>query len=177
MTLTIRISRWGLLALVAGTVALLLVLSPVVDGVSISNAAATVCPPPPAPPRITGAAMQRYERGYMVWVQDTDMFYVMYGDQFSGTFETYPDTWQEGMPETDPNIVPPPGLFQPTRGGGHLWRTNQKVRDGLGWGIEPPTGFTMLIEQRGDKIWFNGQGYDVFSFSGNRWQEHDVWRK
>src|SRR5262245_21278393 len=140
MTLTVRINRWFLLALVAGAVALLLVLSPVVSGVSVSNAAATACPPQPAVPRITGAEMQRYERGYMVWVQDTDMFYVMYGDQFRGTFETYPDTWQEGMPETDPNIVPPPGLFQPTRGGGHLWRNNQKVRDGLGRGIEPPTG-------------------------------------
>src|SRR5260221_6367154 len=41
-------------------------------------------------------------------------------DQFSGTFEVYPDTWKEGMPEIDPKLVPPPGLFQPTRGGGYL---------------------------------------------------------
>jgi hypothetical protein len=174
--MTIRLNRWFAIVLCAGFIALLLVLAP--SQSSVSSAAQTPCPPVPAEPRITGAAMQRYEHGYMIWLQDTKMFYVLYGDQFSGALaETYPDDqWKEGMPETDPNIVAPSGKFQPTRGGGYLWRTNQKVRDGLGWGIEPPTGFTTLIETRGDKIWLNGQGYDVFTISGKSWQEHDAWR-
>lgn len=174
MTITIKINRWVVLALCA--ISVLLVVSLQTASAS-GNAATTPCPPTPAEPRMTGAAMQRYEHGYMVWIQDTDSFYVMYGDQFSGTFETYPDSWKEGMPATDPSLIAPPGRWQPTRGGGLLWRSNSKVRDGLGWAIEPPTGFTTLIEVRGNKIWFNGQGYDVFSLDSGKWQEHDVWRK
>jgi hypothetical protein len=178
--MTGRMNRWLVLASfgVMLFLLLLLVAPSLYMGVSISSAAQpTKCPPPPADPRITGAAMQRYERGYMIWLQDTRSFYVFYGDQYSGTAETYPDTWQEGMPETDPAFNPPPGKSQPTRGGGLLWRTNQKVRDGLGWAVEAPTGFTMVITVRGDKTWFNGQGYDVFTITGNQWQEHDAWRR
>ena len=176
--MTIRINRWFAIVLCAGFIVLLMALAPSQTDIS-SAAQATKCPPVPSEPRITGAAMQRYEHGYMVWIQDTKTFYVLYGDQFSGqNSETYPDDqWKEGMPETDPNIVPPAGRWQPTRGGGFLWRTNQKVRDGLGWAIEPPTGFTTMIEIRGDKIWFNGQGYDVFTINGKAWESHDVWRK
>jgi hypothetical protein len=174
--MTIRINRW--LALCIGFAVCLLVLLSSALGVSISSAQQpTVCPPLPPEPRVTGAAMQRYEHGYMIWIQDTRTFYVLYGDNNAGTVEIYPDTWQEGMPEIDPALVPPPGKFQPNRGGGYLWRTNQKVRNGLGWGIEPPTGFTIVITQRGDKTWFNGQGYDVFTITGNQWQEIDVWRR
>ncbi len=181
--MTLRINRSFVLILCIVFVGGLLLLTSLQTSVSAesasSAASATVCPPVPAEPRITGAAMQRYEHGYMVWLQDTRTFYVLYGDQFGGNkVETYPDDqWKEGMPETDPNMVPPPGKFQPTRGGGYLWRTNQKVREGLGWGIEPPTGFTMLIETRGTKTWFNGQGYDVFTIDGNQWHSVDVWRK
>jgi hypothetical protein len=174
--MTIRINRWFVFG--APFFAFMLFLLSSNTGVSnAALAAPTNCPPPPPEPRVTGAAMQRYERGYMIWIQDTRSFYVLYGDQFSGTVEIYPDTWQDGMAETDPSIVPPPGKFQPTRGGGYLWRTNEKVRNGLGWGIEPPTGFTMVITVRGDKTWFNGQGYDVFTITGNQWQEVDVWRR
>ncbi|GEM_PF-4015142 len=177
--MTIRINRWFAIALCTGFVGLLLMLAPSQTSISSAAQKTTPCPPTPPEPRITGAAMQRYEHGYMIWIQDTRTFYVLYGDQFSGSLvETYPDDqWKEGMPETDPNIVPPQGKYQPTRGGGYLWRTNQKVRDGLGWGIEPPTGFTTLIEQRGDTIWFAGQGWDVFTITGKTWQSHDVWRK
>jgi hypothetical protein len=169
-----RLNRWLGIALGAAAVAFMLFLGNA--GTSVSQAA-TPCPPAPPEPRITGAAMQRYEHGYMVWLKDSQSFFVMYGDQFSGTFEVYPDTWKEGMPETDPNLIPPPGLFQPTRGGGYLWRNNQKVREGLGWGIEPPTGFTTLIQTQGNKTWFNGQGYDVFEMTDKNWRSVDVWRK
>ncbi len=177
--MTIRINRFVILILGVVLIGGLFLATSMQTSVSALSAAATPCPPVPAEPRITGAAMQRYERGYMVWLQDVKMFYVLYGDQFGGhVVETYPDDqWKEGMPETDPNMKAPPGKYQPTRGGGYLWRTNQKVRDGLGWGIEPPTGFTTLIEIRGKKVWFAGQGYDVFTIDGQEWRSNDVWRK
>src|SRR5437868_9768419 len=94
-----RLNRWLGIAIGAVAVAFLLFFGPWNTGASVSEAA-TKCPPQPAEPHITGAAMQRYEHGYMIWLQDIQSFYVMYGDQFSGTFEVYKDTWKEGMPET-----------------------------------------------------------------------------
>ncbi len=177
--MTIKVNRLFALGLCAGFVGLFLLLTSLLTGVSVSNAAVTtLCPPVPAEPHTTGAAMQRFERGYMLWLQDTRTFYVLYGDQFSGSaVETYPDNWKDGMPDSDPSLAVPQGRFQPKRGAGYLWRTNQRVHDGLGWALEPETGYTTLIETRGDKTWFAGQGYDVFTIVGQQWQSVDVWRK
>jgi hypothetical protein len=169
-----RLNRWFVAVLCASLVVICLASLPG----QVSNAQQT-CPPVPEP-RTTGASMERFERGYLVWVQDMHLIYVLYdpsGLGRSGTVEIYPDTFQDGMPETDPSLNPPPGKFQPTRGFGLLWRTNARVQNGLGWGTEPSTGYTVLIETRGDKTWFNGQGYDAFVITGNTWQEIDVWRK
>src|SRR5215831_11450841 len=135
MTITIRIDRRFVTLVVAMFIAALILLMPGATKAS-PELAATKCPPPPEP-QVTGAAIQWYERGFMIWIKATGSLYVLYdptGQHMSGTMEIYTDSWKDGMPETDPGIVPPPGKFQPTRGGGLLWRSNQKVRDGLGWG-------------------------------------------
>lgn len=48
------------------------------------------------------------------------------------------------MTESDPTIVPPPGLYQPVRGFGVAWRDEQipagygeLVQERLGWAINP----------------------------------------
>jgi len=180
MTITIRINRWFVFALGIALTALALLLAPGPQNVSANpGLVATNCPPA-ATPIVTFAAMQRYERGFMIWTEYNKTVYVMYdgpNTHFSGTFETYPDLWKEGMPETDPAFAPPPGKLQPTRGGGLVWRTYPKVRDGLGWGDHPPVGYTNLVVVQGNKMWLRGQGYDVFEFDGNTWKERDIWRE
>ncbi len=94
----------------------------------------------------TWAAEEPFQHGRMIWLQEVrtestvyrDLILVLYDD---GRFEKYPDTFEEGEPESDPTIVPPPGLYQPIRGFGELWRTNSGVRDRLGWATAPEQGF------------------------------------
>src|SRR5262249_561574 len=139
---------------------------------------ATGCPaatPDPASlPRGTGAEEQRFDKGTLVWIQDTKSIYVLLdpsGQNRAGTVEVYPDNWHEGLADTDKSIVPPAGRAAPVRGFGYLWLTNQHVRDELGWPLVSGTGYTVLIVTQGNKTWFNGQAYNTYVITGNTWQE------
>ena len=58
----------------------------------------------------------------------------------------YPDTFVEGDPESDESLVPPPGLSQPIRGFGMIWRNNPRVRERLGWATSPEVAFEGMIQ-------------------------------
>lgn len=107
----------------------------------------------------TWAAEQPFEHGRMIWLEQISagssmlngVILVLYEDH---GFRQYRDTWTEGMPESDPAIVPPAGLYQPIRGFGKLWREETGVRDGLGWATAPEQGFnstwqTQILETHG----------------------------
>lgn len=177
---TIRINRWTVLAACLMAVALAVLIGPRQTAQAQPLGGQNTCPTPApaaantAPtPRVSPAAFQIYEHGYMIWIGDTRTLYVLYygKDTNNGTFESFPEHWEEGMPETDPKLVPPQGMFQPTRGGGLLWRTNDKVRNGLGWGTFPPLGYMTVVAQQGDNLWFNGADR-VFTLVGNEWHQH-----
>ena len=87
---------------------------------------------------VGNAAHQAFQGGTMIWLEGNHTIYVFYAN---GRYESYPDHFQEGDPESDPAIVPPAGLYQPMRGFGLVWRTNQQVRDGVGWALAPEAGF------------------------------------
>ena len=84
------------------------------------------------------AAYQPFQNGTMLWLQGNGTIYVLYAND---QYETYADTFREGDPESDPALVTPAGLYQPVRGFGLVWRTNERVRDGLGWALAPEAGF------------------------------------
>lgn len=178
--ITIKITRWTVLMACVLAVALVALLVPRQAASAAPFGAGQTCPTPAAnaatEPRVSMAAFQVYEHGYMIWVGDKRTLYVFYNgkDSNSGTFETYPEKWEEGMPETDPKLVPPQGMYQPTRGGGLVWRQNEKVRNGLGWGTFPPEGYMTVVAQVGDRIWLNGNDR-VFTLNGNQWQQHYAW--
>jgi hypothetical protein len=88
------------------------------------------------------AAYQPFERGHMVWREDTREIYVLYDD---GLYETYEDTWQEGDAVTIED-TPPPGRLTPIRGFGNLWAPQPAVREGLGWATAAEGGYTMQVE-------------------------------
>jgi len=88
------------------------------------------------------AAHEPFERGHMIWREDTREIYALYDD---GGYETYPDTWQEG----DPVVIegtPPPDLYAPVRGFGNLYASRPQVRERLGWATAPEGGYTMWVE-------------------------------
>lgn len=112
---------------------------------------------PMAPALTSLAAAQHFEHGLMIWLQVSGRIFILYGtpsrpsvtvNGFSLSSEEYPDLWKTGLPESEPNIVPPPGYYQPIRGFGMVWRGESSkregipsVREGLGWALEPEFGF------------------------------------
>ncbi len=105
---------------------------------------------PTANSAITWAAWEPFERGYMLWRSDTDNVYVFNlqdgTNPSAGTWKLYTETW----PGTDPDGVglsPPPGLYEPVRGFGWLWRTYLGGPGSeLGWAREEEKGFCANIQ-------------------------------
>lgn len=93
-------------------------------------------------------AEQLFQRGRMFWVQPTGQIWVLaLTGEGRGAWTIFPDTYDDGTdPEVDASLVPPDGLLQPQRGFGKLWRTNQDVRDALGWATTPEFGYVSRYE-------------------------------
>jgi hypothetical protein len=89
------------------------------------------------------AAQQSFENGFMIWLGPSRTIYVFYDDGGASVprqYQTFEDAFEEGDPESDPDIVPPGGLYQPVRGFGLVWRTHPEVRERLGWATAPEAG-------------------------------------
>ena len=85
-------------------------------------------------------AHQPFEGGVMIWDSaGAPSIYV--GIAASGDWVNRPDLYQEGDPESDPAFIPPEGLLQPVRGFGLLWRSDEGIRQALGWALAPEVGF------------------------------------
>lgn len=117
---------------------------------SITPTSTTTPTPDPFPTPVEGqvyVAEQRFERGWMFWLQPVGQIWVLtVNEQNQGIWSVYEDTFVDGQPEIDPEIVPPEGLFQPERGFGKLWRENPEVRESLGWAMEAELGHTTRYE-------------------------------
>jgi hypothetical protein len=113
-------------------------------------------PPPPycpaGDPAYSYAAGQDFERGFMIWVQETDQFYVFESEPDPSGYKVYhstvglelkPGASQDNRIGQDP----PPGLYEPVSGFGLVWRGEVEwpnagnVRERLGWATEPEFGF------------------------------------
>jgi hypothetical protein len=108
---------------------------------------------------------QPFERGHMFW-RDSRQIYAL---ALSGQFWQMTDTWQEGMPDSDPAYSPPAGLLQPVRGFGLVWRNSPQVRDALGWGTLPeaPYSSTWQDFERGAMfVGNNGHAYAIYPAEG-----------
>lgn len=107
-----------------------------------------ICPVDPAIE--TAAAYQPFERGHMFWLGQRARIYVLYGDGGVPAYSPVSDPWQPGLPESDPGIEPPPGLVQPVRGFGMVWRGEAEpylyVRERVGWGLVQEVGYTALFQ-------------------------------
>jgi hypothetical protein len=104
-------------------------------------------------------AEQVFERGRMFWIQPRLQIWVMVdtGNR-QGQWMIYQDTFAEGEPENDPNLIPPSGKYQPSRGFGKLWRQTPVVRDALGWGLTPEFGYGSNYEYHPENGRLNEQG-------------------
>jgi len=99
-----------------------------------------------------GAAVQRFERGLMIYVATTPaVIYVVYNN---GRWSQFADTFVEGVDPVSGGEMAPSGLFEPIRGFGKVWRGNADVRGGLGWAstTESGTTATVMYFDRGQMI-------------------------
>ena len=117
--------------------------------------------------RVPGAA-QSFERGRMIWRGDLRGIYVLCGGEVAGQLLVagrygerqtpyFPDTWAEGQEPGGGDAVgaaPTPGLYEPQRGFGKVWRegvmyyTDTRVRDCLGYATTPKeTGYELVVQE------------------------------
>ncbi|MBN1428654.1 MAG: hypothetical protein JXB07_09720 [Anaerolineae bacterium] len=102
------------------------------------------------------AAYQSFENGFMMWIAFQNRIYAFWesapGSLSRGTSTGGKDQWVSSMPETDPSIVPPAGLYQPKRGFGLAWRNwttqygEDAIRDTLGWATAPEFSFEVVYQ-------------------------------
>lgn len=110
---------------------------------------------PSAPPFAVNLVQQSFQKGFMFW-RDTRQIYVVSTSAIQqnasvDTLWVVTDGWNEGMPASDASFSPPEGLLQPVRGFGLVWRSNQPMRDTLGWALagEQPFQATWQDFERG----------------------------
>ena len=107
---------------------------------------------PASASHITWAAWQPFQGGAMIWRHDTDRIYVLYGPAgtsgSSGNWQETPEEWKwDGSNPDGVGLSPPPGLYEPIRGFGWLWRTHLDGPDGaLGWAREEEKGFCSSLQ-------------------------------
>lgn len=110
----------------------------------------------------SNAAVQRFDHGVMVWVEENRRIYAFLD---TGRWFAYEDTFQEDEPESDPSLIPPAGKQQPVRGFGKVWRQHPELRTAIGWALakeEPATALRQPFE-KGEMI---GVGASIFALSG-----------
>jgi hypothetical protein len=101
---------------------------------------------------ISRTAEQAFEGGHMFWRKDTDDVYIIYDRNSNGTRLDHGNwtlNWREwkwdGSYPGGIGLQSPPGLFEPVRGFGWLWRTHYGGPDGrLGWAIDAEYGWDDL---------------------------------
>ncbi|OIO88093.1 MAG: hypothetical protein AUK03_16890 [Anaerolineae bacterium CG2_30_64_16] len=82
-------------------------------------------------------AVQHFQRGLMLWRKETLQIYVL---SDAGRWSVYGDTWDETQPLSG-GYTAPPGLFEPKRGFGKVWREKLGGPDAaLGWAVEEERG-------------------------------------
>ena len=102
---------------------------------------------PAGAPLVSDGAEQRFEHGVMLWIGGEDRIYVLFDDAQHPRWSAYTDEWDEGEPAMDPELTPPPGLQQPVRGFGLLWRENRSIRERLGWAVDQERGYETALQR------------------------------
>ncbi len=131
----------------------------------------------PLAPALSSAnsAYQPFQNGLMIWVstlgaQPQPAIYALHND---GTYQRFADTWVEGVDPNSGGMTAPPGMQEPVRGFGKVWRDNASVRDTLGWALAGEAGGTaqVLMFERGEMVSLSqtGQTYILVSGAPGHW--------
>lgn len=123
-------------------------------------------------------AEESFQGGHTFWVQDTEQVFIVY-DRNKETGEALSEgRWQPANPDwkwdgSNPEgigLSPPPGLVEPQRGFGWLWRTHLGGPEGpLGWALDREYGFdnTGQAQLFENGIMFKGSSPKIYILLGN----------
>jgi hypothetical protein len=107
--------------------------------------------------KIVWSAWQPFQRGDMLWMEDTDWTYALPyldgTDSKKGQWATGGESWRwDGISFPDGHgLTPPDDLIEPIRGFGNVWFSKLGGQNSsLGWGTQEEKGFCALV-QRFDK--------------------------
>ncbi|NJN54589.1 MAG: hypothetical protein HC804_07420 [Anaerolineae bacterium] len=90
-----------------------------------------------------------------------------------------------GIPQPDPTIVPPSGLYQPELGFAKFWRGlvpgSQSVRDQLGWALAPEEGYSALWQcntatDSSARCYFTGPHDEIISITSGDAHYWNYWQ-
>jgi len=104
------------------------------------------------------SASQMFERGSMLWLQGgPSLIYALFG---SGRFQRFDDTYNPNVDPVSGGETPPPGLREPVRGFGKVWRQYPNVRGDLGWALTDESGGSATSQRfdRGQMIYLPQRG-------------------
>jgi len=85
---------------------------------------------------------QLFEGGLMYYRDDTEQFWVF--SNGAATWRLYVDVYPS---DPEPTDEPPPDRIKPVRGFGRLWQKYSAIRETLGWGTTPETGFVGVVQR------------------------------
>jgi hypothetical protein len=111
--------------------------------------------------KVIWCAWQEFEHGYMLWRIDTGKIYVLSIEGADGgSWQECDDPWEEGKypSDIDPDIIPPPGLVQPKRGFGLIWREQLGgPKSDLGWALMEEEGLCAVVQpfEKGSMFRYN----------------------
>lgn len=128
------------------------------------------------------SAYQPFERGLMVWVASQasppqPAIYALTTN--NSTYQAFADTWREGVDPDSTGAQPPsPGLLEPIRGFGKVWREAGGVQSQLGWATSSEAGGNATIQQfdRGTMIYLTqtGQTYILLAGAPGTWSSVSI---
>ncbi len=107
---------------------------------------------------------QPFERGRMFW-RNTGQIYVL---QPNASIVIVGDSWQEGMPASDDAYVPPSeNLLQPVRGFGLVWRSNETIRNNIGWATQGESPIPSFWQSFNNGALFIGDNGGIYAIIGS----------
>jgi hypothetical protein len=135
------------------------------------------CPQGPAQP--TRLVEQPFERGRMIYVQSLNRVYALFNDGREPAWVDFDNRYNPAVhPELDENFerALPPGLAQPKRVLGFVWRGSDVVRNRLGLGVTEEAsyeGFAQVAVVEGsENLYLNSADGTVLQLlpGGTAWQ-------
>lgn len=129
------------------------------------------------PQTLSTIAEESFEGGHLFWSRNTDQVYIVYDRQKDGTeltegqWQLVPPEWKwDGSNPEGVGLTPPPGLVEPKRGFGWLWRTHLGGAEGaLGWALDREYGFDNLgqVQQFEQGLMFKGSTSRIYVLMNN----------